>query len=111
MIQHLVEPAEKELQVTFPGDLLSTNVETLRAEIMKLLDSPPASSPSWDNLSLDLRAARMVDSMGLNLLVTIVKAVRRRGGKVSAKITSPNIQRTFLFTRLDKQLDMKLCTA
>jgi anti-anti-sigma regulatory factor len=50
----------------------------------------------------------MVDSTGLNLLVSIIKTVSPRGAKVAAKIANANVHRTFLYTRLDKQMTIEL---
>lgn len=61
-----------------------------------------------ERLDLDLTAANMIDSAGLNLLVALVRLMEERRGSVNAKISSVNIQRTFSFTRLDKHLTVKM---
>ncbi len=43
----------------------------------------------------------MVDSVGLNLLVTVIKQTKRAGGSVTLRVGSQNVERTFRFTRLD----------
>ncbi|HAM70672.1 MAG TPA: hypothetical protein DCM86_03410 [Verrucomicrobiales bacterium] len=94
------------LTVAFPGDVLSTNVDSLRQATFAALESPEIKNSAWMTLRLDLTAAKMVDSAGLNLIVSIIKAVKSRGGSVRATVGNPNVYRTFIFTRLDKQLEL-----
>jgi anti-anti-sigma factor len=46
--------------------------------------------------------AKMIDSVGLNFVVTILKAVQANKGKLEVVYANPNVHRTLLFTRLDK---------
>jgi len=105
-MKHLLDIREKTLSVTVPGDVLSTNADALREDLFGLLDSPPVKHGDWDTLKLDLTAAQMVDSVGLNLIVAIVRNVKNRNGRIVTTLKSPNIHRTFLFTRLDKQMEL-----
>lgn len=89
-----------------PGDLISTSAEALRRQISGLLDASSAAPRSWTLFKLDLSAAKMVDSVGLNLVVTILKMVQKTGAKMQVLYSNPNVQRTFLFTRLDKHLEL-----
>ncbi|WP_404423106.1 STAS domain-containing protein [Nibricoccus sp. IMCC34717] len=88
--------------VTFEGDVLSTSVDLLRASFAKLQEG----SPTWTELELDLTAAKMMDSAGLNLVTSVIKAVKTRGVKVTARIASKTVHRIFLFTRLDKHVEL-----
>lgn len=107
-MQHTLNASAHTLEITFPGDLLSTNADTIRADILALLGSAPVKSGDWNALQLDLTAAKMIDSVGLNLIVAIYKEAQKRQAKTIARISSPNIQRTFLFTRLDKHLQVEM---
>lgn len=102
-MHHQLNTAERTLAVTLPGDLLSTNAEQTRTDIFGIFQS---AAPGWETLKLDLRAAKMVDSVGLNLIVAIYKETQKRRAKMTVVISNPNIQRTFLFTRLDKHLQV-----
>jgi len=95
----------RTLRLTIPGDLLSTNVDSLRAEILYLIDSE-TSANAWQFLELDLKAARMVDSAGLNLIVALIRIAEQRSRRIRVLIESPKIHRTFLFTRLDRHVDL-----
>ena len=103
-ITHQHDSATGVVSVTFPGDILSTNADTLRDELFGLLDTPPLKAGVWHTLKLDLTAAQMVDSVGLNLIVSLVRAVKARSGNIAATVSSSNILRTFKFTRLDQQI-------
>jgi anti-anti-sigma factor len=105
-MKHNLDTASNTLTIAFPGDVLSTNVDALRQSTFGLLQNPPVSSADWKTLKLDLTGAKMVDSAGLNLIVSIIKAVKARGGTVRATVGNPNVYRTFIFTRLDKQLEL-----
>jgi anti-anti-sigma factor len=98
--------ATKTLSLALPGDVLSTNVEGLRQELSSILENPQVKTGDWNVLRLDLTAAKMVDSAGLNFIVSIIKMVKARGGTVRATVGNPNVYRTFIFTRLDKQLEL-----
>ena len=95
----------KPFTVTVPGDLVSTTTDALRLQLAALLE-PTGSPPPWRTLQLDLTRANMVDSMGLNLIVTILRAVQNHGGKMQVALTSLNVLRTFQFTRLNQHIEL-----
>ncbi len=105
-ISHQLDTVAGVVTVTIPGDILSTNADALRAELFDLLEAPQIKGSPWHTLKLDLTGAQMVDSVGLNLIVSLVRAVKARQGTVAAAISSANILRTFKFTRLDKQITL-----
>jgi len=106
MIQHTFHPAEKTLQLTIPGDLLRANAESIKAEALAILGSAEIKSAGWTVLKLDLTSARMVDSVGLNLVVFLFKEAKKANARTAVVISDKNIQRTFLFTRLNTHLDV-----
>ena len=91
--------------IRVPGDLISTNIEHLRGEANRLLGDA-AGLPSFNFLKIDLTAAGMVDSAGLNLIVTILKRLRARGAQLHIAYSNPNLLRTFIFTRLDQHVKL-----
>jgi anti-anti-sigma factor len=95
---------EKTLTLRLSGDLISTTVETVRNEAGDLFGTEAGASPKWDTFILDLTMAQMVDSAGLNFVVSLLKRIHARGAKMQVKYSSPNIFRTFMFTRLDKRV-------
>jgi anti-anti-sigma factor len=108
MINQTFNTADKTLQLTFPGDLLSTNTDQAKKEITAILESAAVKSSGWSTLKLDLTAARMIDSVGLNLVVSLYKEAKKVNAKTTAVISNPNIQRTFLFTRLDTHIQVTM---
>lgn len=105
-MKHLLDSSSKTLFLTFPGDIVSTNATVLREAIFGILESELVAQSDWTTLDLDLRAANMVDSMGLNLLVSIIKFARNRGSKVVGHVVNTNVQRALCFTRLNTQMEL-----
>lgn len=105
-MQYNLNANHQTLTVRVPGDILSTNAEALRKELFALLDSPEGSAQKWNTLRLELLAAKMVDSVGLNLVVTLLKTVQKNHGKMQVVCASPNVHRTFVFTRLDQHIEL-----
>lgn len=87
------------------GDLLSTNAKELRASLENLL-SAPEKQVGLRTLFLDLSTATMIDSVGLNLIVAILRATKQAGGAMKIQHANPNVHRILLFTRLDQQLEI-----
>lgn len=105
-MKHTLDTRNQSLSIEIPGDMLSTNVEILRQEIFAILDTDMIRLGSWTILALDLTHAEMIDSMGLNLLVDVIKHVQQRGARITATLTNPQVHRTLLFTRLNRYMDI-----
>jgi anti-anti-sigma factor len=90
------------------GNILSTNVQDLRKSILDYFESSAVSSVAWKILDLDLSAAQMIDSTGLNFLVALSKYTRQRPAELWITISSPNIRKSFSFIRLDRQAKVTL---
>lgn len=97
---------EKILTLRVPGDLISTNVEALHSEINGLLGPANISSQSWNIFRLDLSSTTMVDSVGLNLIVTVLKRVQTREAKMQIAYSSQHVLRALTFTRIDKYVEL-----
>ncbi len=93
-----------ELHVTIPGDVLSTNAEERASDITGLIQK----HQGFQMLELDLTSAKMVDSMGLNMLLAMVNRTRQTGAKVKIVISNPLIQRVFQFARLGEIATIEL---
>ena len=90
------------------GDVLSTTADGLRAALEDVLHQPAAQAGAFECFEIDLRSAHMVDSVGLNLLVWLWRAITARGARLRLKISSPNIERTFRFTRFCERVEVQL---
>jgi anti-anti-sigma factor len=104
MITHTYDRSTRRLTFDVSCDILSTTVDSLDAVIQPALQSEALRLAPWTELHLNLRAVKMIDSMGLNLLVNLVRVASSREARVSAVITRLNLHRLFLFTRLDRQV-------
>ena len=94
------------LSIQIPGDLTSTSVREFQKEILASVLMSAGVAPPWQVVALDLSAAKMVDSMGLNLIVKIFKIVRVAGGRMQVVYRDTNVHRTLLFTRLDHHVEL-----
>jgi anti-anti-sigma factor len=90
------------------GDVLSTTADSLRSALEEALQNPNIQAGAFDWFEVDLRSAQMVDSVGLNLLVWLWRSITARGGRLRLRISSPNIERTFRFTRLSERVKVDL---
>src|SRR5690349_15768865 len=105
-MQHILNPHSQTPPLASTGHVLSTNARTLRQEVCTWLQSEDVSRTPWPTRDLDLTASRLIDSMGLNLLVSVIKLARNRSAKVVGRIASPNVQRALLFTRLNTPMEL-----
>lgn len=96
----------QSLVLRVAADLTSTHVEALRGVIGQSLDLSDGGTQKWNTFILDLSAAKMVDSVGLNFVVTLLKRVQKRGAKMQVKYSSQDVMRTFAFTRLDQHVEL-----
>jgi anti-anti-sigma factor len=94
------------LTIAVEGDLVSTTAAAVRREIDRLLVSLGGDWPPDAAVKLDLTRAKMIDSVGLNLVVGLLKAVQKQGGRLQVAYADANVSRTLTFTRLDKQLEL-----
>lgn len=88
-----------------PGDLLSTNAAATRSQLDAYLASREGNG-AWTVLELDLRRAAMVDSVGLNFLVSLHKRLSGEGKRLRVLILSESVKRILRFTRLDQYVEV-----
>lgn len=104
MIQTTPSPGSSVvLRCVAEGDLTSTTAPVFRRVIDQQLEARPSG---WEILELDLNAARLLDSVGLNLLVGTVKLAQARGAKVRILTAHPMVRRIITFTRLDRHAEI-----
>jgi len=92
------------LTLSIRENLLSTNAAGFREKITRELDQASAARPSL--VEVDLCGAKIVDSVGLNLIVMVIKRVQAWEGKVRLLVDDANVARTFRFTRLDTHAEI-----
>jgi len=86
----------------FRGDLLSTNAAASQAEINRAM----GADDRWRSIVLDLRSARIVDSVGLNLIVSIIRSAKPGGRSVRLLVSNQNVRRVLSFTRIDQHAEV-----
>ncbi|HWD21174.1 MAG TPA: STAS domain-containing protein [Verrucomicrobiae bacterium] len=101
-----IDREKMTVNFSLAGDLVSTTARDLLAEITALLEKPEAAAFGWTTFQLDLASAKMIDSVGLNLIALLLKRVQKRGARLRILYASRNVHRTFLFTRLDKHVEL-----
>jgi len=98
MISSDFKQDDQLLVIKVKGDILSTNAEERADQIGSIF----AEFPDFKKVKLDLNTAKMVDSVGLNMLLGVIKTVVDRGAEIVLHISSPSIHRVFLMSRFDK---------
>lgn len=104
--QHRIDSETNTYTVLLQGNILSTNAHEIRAQLAKALGDPRSAAGALETFELDITSAQMIDSVGLNLIVWLLKAVRERGARLRLLIASVHVQRTLQFTRLDQQAEV-----
>lgn len=84
------------------GDIVSTNADHHWTRIEKTLQNISNNQL----LELDLRASRIIDSVGLNVIVKTIKSAESQNGRVRLLIANQSIKRICTFTRLDQKAEI-----
>lgn len=88
--------------ITVAGDLDLATVPRARAELVRVLaalDDPPL-------VVLDLCGVDLVDSLGLALVLEVVRRCAQRGGSVAVARAEPGVRREFELTGLHRILPL-----
>lgn len=88
------------LTLHIAGDLLSTHTPQVRQVALGYLDAP-AKYTGVRRFVLDLSGAKMIDSVGLNLIVALVRSSQQIGAPMQIVYKHANVHRILVFTRLD----------
>lgn len=86
-----------ELRLKLRGDILSTNADHRAREIGAALEE----NDEVVLVIIDLNSAKIIDSMGLNMLLGIIKRAQEKGMRVEFHIASQSIKRLFDFARME----------
>jgi anti-anti-sigma factor len=90
------------LKITFSGDLLSTNIDALRTEILAAL----TEHSSTQTVVADLSNARLVDSKGVNLLLALYRETQRRKIDFRAENPSADVRRLLALLNLQERFGL-----
>lgn len=100
------EAPANTFRASLEGNILSTNAQDVRAQLSKALSDPRAAAGTLEVFELDATKAQMIDSVGLNLIVWLLKALRERRARLRLLVASVHVERTLQFTRLDQQAEV-----
>lgn len=95
-------PGHSDFKFTVPGDIVSTNADEIRVRLWPLVQQAAENSV----IAIDLRATRLIDSVGLNLLVSAIKNGATRKVRLRLHVAHPNVVRILNFTRMHLYADI-----
>ena len=90
------------LRITFDGDLISSNVDALRTQILFAM----AQHPSAQTIVTDLINARMIDSKGINLLIALYRETQSRKISLIAENPTADIRRLLGLLKLSERFGL-----
>lgn len=96
------------LRLTLSGDVTSTTTAALHRDVLEILSHEQTRALEIRRVELDLNAARMVDSLGLNLIITILKWAKNRDARLGIQVARRGVYATLLAVGLDRQADVVL---
>ena len=94
------------LQLTLAGDLKSTTTAALHRDVFSILAHEYARSLQITQVELDISNATMVDSLGLNLVVSVLKWSKQRGAQLRILVGKRGVYSTMLAVGLDRQAEL-----
>lgn len=96
---------KRRLLVEIREDITSTQIATLREAFQEVVES--SDLEKWTHLYLDLRASRVVDSMGINWIFAESLRLKKANKVFVIRISSPAIFRVMEFAGLDRLVTIK----
>lgn len=105
MIAGYVDERKRRLIAEAKTDVTGTSAQSLREGLSRI--KKQHEPDTWNALYLDLRNARIIDSMGLNWLFNECRQVRDANKELVIRVASPAIQKVLEFARLDKVATVK----
>ncbi len=92
--------ADSILRIEFESDLLSTNIASLRTELLAILEQ---HGGSVRGLVADIARADKIDSQGLNLLVALLRETERRNITFRVDKPNPDVRRMLMLLNLGER--------
>ena len=91
-----LEADENVLRLIPKNDFVASSVETYRDSMLEAIGGQQRAT------ILDLSAVKVVDSLGINLIVGLYKSCQRNGTEFSVEGVNENILRIFKFFKLSE---------
>lgn len=105
------DTASGALGLVLAGDVKSTTVEALQRDAFALLAHERVRELEPRALVLDLRSAALVDSLGLNLVIAILRWARERNLPLAIELARRGVYLTMLAVGLERQADLRFVDA
>jgi anti-anti-sigma regulatory factor len=94
------------LRLSVAGDLKSTTTAALHRDVFAILAHDHTRSLSITVVELDISAASMVDSLGLNLVIAVLKWSKQRGAALRIIVGKRGVYSTMLAVGLERQAEL-----
>lgn len=108
IFKHQLAADAHTLQIQIRGDVVGSSVAKVRHAFLELVDRQDIRLAGWRLLKLDLTEVARIDSLGLDLCLTILREVQLRSGSLHVTVSNPDIHRSFVFMGLDQQMKLQL---
>ena len=105
LISGVADERKRRLLVEVHDDVTSTQVPLLRKGLMEILEAN--ANANWKALYLDIRSARMIDSMGINWIFAETVRLKSEKKQMVIRVSSPAVNRVLQFAGLDKVVTVK----
>lgn len=89
------------LLINIDKDITSTTAESIQKELDEIIRNKLVWQKQWANLVLDLTTIEFIDSIGLNMIIMLIKAMKLRPAAIELRIVSSNLYELFMYTRLN----------
>lgn len=106
MLDETFHAERGRLVISFDGDLKSTNVEEAR-QWLETEWPRHAGNPAMKQVYLDVRNARIIDSVGMNWIFLLLSACKNRKLGLTIQLASPAAMRVFEFAGLPRLATIK----
>jgi len=102
-------PSTQMLELAVSGNLLSTNAGRFRVEATEAMDVQSSGTAPWLGVQIDLTDAHMVDSAGLNAIISVIRKLKADGKRALIHVRDPHVYKVCMFTRLDSLAEIVQC--
>lgn len=90
------------LKLTLRGDLKSTTIRALHTEISSIIKHEDSFSLKIDRVEIDISAAYIVDSLGINLVLSLVKWATNNSAEMHIFLGSKSVYDTLTAVGIDR---------
>jgi len=94
------------LRLVLMGDITSTSTIALHRDVFAILNHEQAKSLQIVKVEVDIKSANMVDSLGLNLIIAILKWAKQREAGLSITVSKLGVYSVMLAVGLDRQAEV-----